>query len=424
MKRLLILLPFLLYGAEFGEVAKMVEHSGLLKAKDFEIKAQQRLYESEKGKNLFSLDASLEGIYLKTQPSINLHIPAPNLPPKFPAGAKRQFYGEVRLSYPLFSGFAISSMIQKAEWNKKKSQLEREDLKRNLYLKAASLYAATVAVKKEQKALEEALRALDLSLKKAKGFYKEQLVPLSEVKNIEAKLYSLKASLSETRVKEKNLLAQLSYLTHSKIDSVGSLLPLSLPKNFTIEDRADIKALYTMLRMDKADIRLARSSYYPKVVLLAALKGFGDTLSFEGDGFRNGDQSFIGFALRQNLFNGFSDRAKVEAARYKKLARMAYIADYKRKVLTQLMNDRRELEALKERKMWAKKELESQRSYYELVKGRFENQLASADELSRSIASLEAARAKLAAVKAKIFVQKAKILLEISTKEFERRIGL
>ena len=67
--------------------------------------------------------------------------------------------------------------------------------------------------------------------------------------------------------------------------------------------------------------------------------------------------------------------------------------------------------------MAAKEQLKSQEEYYKLIKGRFENALSSADELSRAIADLAKAKANIQQYKAKIFFQKYKILLQAGLKE-------
>ena len=54
-------------------------------------------------------------------------------------------------------------------------------------------------------------------------------------------------------------------------------------------------------------------------------------------------------------------------------------------------------------------ELKAQKEYYKLTKGRFENQLASADELSRAIADFYKAKAKVSVLKSQIFIQTTKI---------------
>lgn len=426
MKRfILITLPLLLSADSFVEVLKKIDNSGLLKAKEYEVKAKDKMYGAAKGKNLFRIDASVQGIYLKEAPRMYMHLGIPGMPKSFQAASKEQYIGEVSISYPLFSGFAITNMIDKAKFEKELSYLKKLDLKRELFLKASFLYSAIYSSQKALDALKFAKEATGVSLKKARGFYDKGLIPVSEVYNIEAKDFEIKAKIEEVNANIKNLYEKLSYLTNSKIENIDNLPDMDV-KSFKIdvENREDILAIKKGLDIDQKDIELAKSSFYPKLFLKAGIKGYGDDLDFDGDGYRNGDQSYATFVITQNIFNGLSDKNRLEAAKYKKMARFTFLNDYKRRVISDIKADIFVLNSLKEKLIWAQKRFKAQESYYELTKGRFENQLASADELSRSIASLAEAKANLEKIKSDIFYQKCKILLEISLKKFQKNFKL
>ena len=427
MKRLLLLLPLGLLAQTLPDILHHVDQNGLLKAKKYEVLAKKRLYEVAKAKNLFTIDASLQGVYLHQTPTMSLHLSLPNMPPlpsKFQAAAKEQYTGELAISYPLFTGFAITNLIQKSRLDIIKTKLEKRDLKRRLYLKASSVYGQIYALEHTKAALRKALEAMELSYRKAKGFYKQGLIPLSDLKNIEAKRYEIEAKLQEIKAATSSLYQELSYLSGQVIRSIDGLPNIALPKRLDVTKRADVLALKKALAMDRKDIGLAKSTLYPKLFVKGALRGYGNDLSLSGDGYRNGDQSYAAVVMRYNLFDGFGDKAKIEAARAKLLAKRSFLDDYLRRARTQLRSDRLTLEALKSKRVWAKKRVDAAKSYYELIKGRYDNQLASADELSRSIASLAEARAQLAGVRSRIFIQKCKIALQVSLQSFAKELGL
>ncbi len=428
MKRFVtLLLPLGLLAHTLPEILHHVDQNGLLEAKKYEVLAKKRLYEAAKAKNLFSIDASLQGIWLHETPTMSLHLSLPDMPPlpsKFQAAAKEQYTGELAISYPLFTGFAITNLIEKSKLDMVKTRLEKRDLKRRLYLKADALYGHIYALEHTKRALHKALQAMELSYRKAKGFYKQGLIPLSDLKNIEAKRYEIEAKLQEIKAATSTLYQELGYLSGQKIQSIDGLPDIELPKNLDVTKRADVLALKKALAMDRKDVALAKSALYPKLFVKGALRGYGDDLSLSGDGYRNGDQSYAAVQMRYNLFNGFGDKAKIEAARAKLLAKRSFLDDYIKRARTQLRSDQLTLRALESKRVWAKKRVEAARSYYELIKGRYDNQLSSADELSRSIASLAEARAQLAGVRSRIFVQKCKIALQVSLEHFVKELGL
>ena len=424
MKRFIFLiLPIFLSAQNLSEILKRVDNNLLLKSKDFEIKAKELLYESNRGKNLPSIDASLNALYLKETPKIYMNLNIPNMPKYFQAGSINQYTGELSLTYPIFTGFAITNLIDKSKLEVKKSILEKDNLKRNLYMKTINIYTKIYSLNQAIKATKEALKAINLSYKKAKGFYNQGLIPPSELYNIESKKYEIESLLNEYKNKRDSLFEMLDYITNSKIKDIGGLKEIDVKKSLideAIENREDILAIKELLNIDEKDIKLAKSSLYPKLFFKGAIRKYGKNLKLNGDGYKNADESYVAFNITQNIFNGFSDKKKIEAAKYKKLATLEYLKDYQKMVKSSLISDFKTLNSLKLRLISAKKRVKAAKSYEELIRGRFDNQLSSADELSRAISSLAEAKAKYYSIKAAIFNQKCQILLKTSLKRFKK----
>ena len=111
-----------------------------------------------------------------------------------------------------------------------------------------------------------------------------------------------------------------------------------------------------------------------------------------------------------------------QAASAKKLATAYLYRDYVEKIDTEIENTISWIRSLGTAKKAAEKELKALEEYYRLTQARFDNQIASADELSRSIASLSKARAKLKAIESMRFMQKCRLLLQISLGKFEEKV--
>ena len=219
----------------------------------------------------------------------------------------------------------------------------------------------------------------------------------------------------------------LSYLSGKRVRGVNGIISLRAVKRkkrmvqYAIR-RADLAALRIALHLSDADIKLAKSRFYPQIAAVAALKRKGDTLALNGDSFSGSDESYIGVSLNWNLYNGGSDRHRLEAVRLKKLTAASNFLDYRRKVAVEVENAFFDLKALKATAKSAAMQVKAQREYYRLTKGRFENQLVSADELSRSIADLAAAKAEYAVIRAQLNAQRAKIWLLAGIKSFKRAL--
>ncbi len=428
MKKIfLCLLPLVLLGSSFETVIKGVDNNLLLKSRDAQIQALRQMSEVAKAKNYPKIDLSFDMARLKDTPT-TLFVFPPFPAVVIPLGTKNNVNFKIGFVYPLFTGYAISSNIKKSKIKYIKAKLEKENLKRELYLKAVELYGGLYASNQAIKATEDGLRAIDSSLKKAQGLYKNDLLNLSGVYNIEAKKFQIEADMAKLKAKRDALSNQLAYLCGLKLSNNTILknfqdeLSLNNAIKIAIKQRKDILAIKEQLKISEYDIKLAKSLYYPTVALVGAIKKQGDNLKLNGNGYTNADSSYIGLSVKWNLFDGFANKHQEEAAFRKKEATVLFLEDYKRRVETNIKNSFLNLKALNYMLKASKKELVSQQEYYKLTKGRFDNQLCSADELSRAISSLSQAKAKVQEIKAKIFVQRCKIALEMGLDYFSKRV--
>ncbi len=424
---LIIALHGALFAQTYSEIVQAIDDSPALQsAKELSMAAGSAA-EAAEGRNLPTIDLSFSAAWLKDTPTVTFRLPG-SPPLEAPMGTKRNFIGSLRLAYPLFTGFALSAEIDMAKLEHKIAALKLLDFKRNLYITATRLASACYAADKTLAARIEAKRAMDEAYKKAKGLYDNGLLPPSDLYNIEAKRYAVEAEIVEAKTEKRKILNRLGYLLNREVGSVElplRILSIDIDEDLVIKEalrsREDIKVLRNALKTDSDRIGLAKSRLYPSIAVAAELKRRGNTPELNGDGFTNPDQSYIGATARWNLFSGFSDSKSIEAARYKHLASKAALNDYEKRVKTELKNAFLDLFALKSRLRSAKMELKARKAYCDLTKGRFENQLVGADELSRSIAELFASEAKVYVLESLIFDQKALIWLMAGVEPFKSR---
>ncbi len=409
------LLSFLSNAHTLKDILHHIDKSPALKSADMAVIASKERALATKGLNMPSIDIDFKAIHLKDTPTMILHFPALPIPTSdLPMGSRDNFEGEISISYPLFSGFAITSKIEQSRLKAEQSRLKRKDLQRELYLKAIELFGSIKSIESAIKAQKKAKKAMQDALKKAKGFYSNGLIPPSELYNIKAKLYEIDSTLAKTHSQKTKLLNMLSYLSDTKIRYIEGQINTKIPsakilKQLAHKNRSDILALKRVLNINDEQIKLAKSTLYPKVALKAGLKRHGDTLSLNGDGYTNADNSYIAMDINYNLYSGGKDIHNIESARYLKLSNESKLIDYINRVDTDIDNAYSDLTALRYQLKSASMQLKAQREYYKLTLGRFENQMASADELSRAIASLANAKAKKSAIIYSIEVQKARI---------------
>ena len=420
-----ILCAVMSYGSTLEETITLSEQNPSIKAALHQAKVYKQLNEVAKSENYPSLDLSYGATYLYEDPVIYLQGSFPGLPPgtSMQIQAKNLYSGALKLTYPLFTGFAISASIDKSKYRMNRASLEAEDVKRNLYMNIVEAYTVALSLKhligSEQKAYEATQKSYD----KAKAFFDLGMSSSAELYRIEANMNAIKAKQIQTGNGYKIALSQLSLMTKEKITDVEVLpnieeLVLDELTVQALQNRPDLQAIRLMVKEQQSAINLAKSTYYPSVALFAQASQVGDSLNLDGDGYTNKDRSGAGFIINYNLFSGFKTQSRIEAAREGKLSVELGLQAYTDKVKTEIYESYLTYKSLLGAFEAAKAQVKAQEAYEKLVLGQFENQLTDADTLSRAISSSAMSRAALISIDAQLYASYAKALLQVDNETF------
>jgi len=421
---IILIFPFCLNAESFNEIQKDITNSLKYKMQEKKIKIYEEKLNSIKAKNYGTLDLEYNAVHLFKQPVMKMDSMQPvkadtttgNLVyvpvhSELPMADKNHFTGVLKYSYPLFTGYAISNMIEKSKLELIKEKINLENVKRVLTLNAAELYSNIYALKAKINALEKAKAALLSAKEKAESFYKEGLLNKSSVDEIDAKYYEIIASIKESEAQKSSLINLLSYLINKKISKIDgvNVEKYNLPPKF--ENRPDINAIKETLKIRDKDIKLAKSKYYPQIGVEAGIKREADNIVLSNNDYQNTDKSYIALGVKYNFFDGGEKKATLEMAKLAKTTQMIYYNDYLNQVKTEYQNDLDTLKALFVRLKAAKEEIKARESYYEYIRAKFEEGLADSTDLNDAIAKLANARAKKEAIKAQIFFLNVKLKL-------------
>jgi outer membrane protein TolC len=432
MRRLVLLFSLAtppLFAQSLPELVDACRSAPLLKAAA-ETSARYRA-QSEAAKNALypTLDADFSGTYLREKPVVYLQGSFSGLPPgtTMQTQAEELYFGALTLTYPLFTGFAVTAGIEAAKIEAMRAALEAEEARRNLYLQLVRFYAEAVAMRQLVRADDEALKAMERSHEKAKGFYDQGLLAESELLRIEADRHAIGAALIRDNNRRETALLQLSYLSDT---SVKSVTPLPPPKKTdpgallrdALAKRPDLQVLKAQLNLAREQERTAESGCYPTVVLYGRLASQGDSMALDGDGYTNRDKSAAGFTVAYSLFDGFKTRYEREAARKAQLSAQWAITAYEKQIETEIRSSLLALQSLQNERDAAAARVKAETAYAAQIQGQFENQLADADLLSRAIASLAKARSERAIAEARLYAAYATLLLQVGPETFETSI--
>ena len=428
--KVFLLLPLLLNAENFNELVKKIDNSNVVKIYEKNIEIQKQKLKESKANNYGKVDVEYDYKHLFNRPvmkinssesmvasnggsgflysliykSINSQIKVGNksINSQIKVGNKNNFVGSLIYSYPLFTGFEITNAIDIGKLNLIKSKLNLQNIKRNLIINTAKLYAGIYALKEKIKALNEAKKALLSAKNQATALYKEGLLNKSALDEIDAKYYEIKADIDAIKANKKTLLNNLDYILNTQVFSVGSLPEITL-KNPNFLNRPDVKAIRQTLKIATKAINISKSGFFPKIYFQAGIKKEATDATLTNNNYRNVDNSYVAISFKYNIFNGGADRAKVEEAKISKMKAYLFFKDYLNKVKTAYQNDLLTLNALKKRFFAVKKEINARRSYYEYIRAKFDEGLADVTDLNSAIAKLVEAKAKRDYIKSQIF---------------------
>jgi outer membrane protein len=407
MKKLFFLLPVFMMAEDFTQISHLIDNSLKIKMQKQKIEIYSQQIKAQKGLNYGNLDASYNYIHLKDNPIMKTKIPGMT---QMKVGNRDNYSFELKYSYPLFTGFAITSNIEKVKLQKIKEELNLKNIKRMLTLQSGQIYANIYALKVKLKALQKAKEAVVSAVKLSQGLFKEGLLNVSSLEDIKAKKYEIDAKITNTKSQINSLLNLLSYILNKKITSISSLEDIKI-KTPNFENRADVKAIKTALKIANKDIKLAKSKFYPQVGLQAGIKREGTNAIIDKNDYQNIDKSYVALGINYNIFSGGSDKATLEMAKIAKLSTITYYNDYLNNIKTEYKNDEFKLNSLKYQLKAAIKEVKARETYFVYMKNKFKEGLVSVSDLDDAISKLAEARAKKSFIESQIFFTKLTLKL-------------
>jgi len=407
MKKIFFLLPVFIMAENFTQISNLINNSLKIKMQKQKIEIYSHKMQAQKGLDYGSLDVSYNYSHLKYNPIMRTKIPGMT---QMKVGDKDNYSFELKYSYPLFSGFAISSNIEKSKLQKIKEELNLKNIKRILTLQSGQIYANIYALKEKLKALQKAKKAVISAVDLSKALFEEGLLNIPSLEDIKAKKYEIQAEISNTKSQISSLLNSLSYILNKKIVLISSLEDIKI-KTPNFENRADVKAIKTTLKIADKDIKLAKSKFYPQIGLQVGIKREGTNAKITQNDYQNIDKSYIALGINYNIFSGGTDKAMLEMAKIQKLSAIIYYNDYLNKIKTDYENDKFALNALKSELKASLKEVKARESYFHYMKDKFKEGLVCATDLDDSISKLAKARAQKSFIESQLFFTKLTLKL-------------
>lgn len=301
------------------------------------------------------------------------------------------YHYQLSLSQPLFSGYALTARQKLAELDADMSAFELLQARHGLALEVRIAALQLLQYKTAEALAVQQRDQFKSHLHDVKTAFDEGIVPGNDRLKAEVMLASAEQQLQVATSRVLLACGRLNLLLgRSQQQQVELLEPLAgefSTRSLThlieiaLQQRPEIKLARQTLAAAGEDVRLARSSYYPHLALVARYWRDGNDPAASDNPYRNQDNALIGLHLDWNLFSSGADRARVIAGQHQQRARLQALKDLEDNIRLQVQDALLQLEVATSNQKTAATALEQARENQRLAVLQFRENLISTSDL-------------------------------------------
>ncbi|MBW1972464.1 MAG: TolC family protein, partial [Deltaproteobacteria bacterium] len=240
-------------------------------------------------------------------------------------GEKDNFKWDITLTQPIFTGFALVTKHKMAKLGIDISRVEEEQAMMDVEKRVKIAYFNILLAKKFLFVADEAVSQLEAHVRDAEKFYKQGMIAYNDL--LKSKVALSHAIQQRVKAKSELKMAISSFNTLLMLDinqksEVQDLLKersfnFSLDTLFTqaMANRPELKALRLALKNAGLAIKLAKSSYFPKIFLIGSYEQTGDNLTATNNDYGNDHNAGVTLLMQWTFFEWGKKRNEVEKYR-------------------------------------------------------------------------------------------------------------
>jgi len=194
-----------------------------------------------------------------------------------PLGWEETYQLSLGLEQPIFTGFSLKLLYELADLGLDISKIRYEFFRQEIIYRVKEGYFQILKAKKLREVTEQALKQIEAHWQVAQQFYGAGMIPKNDLLQTEVQLAQYRQNLIKAEnavaLAEANFYTILRWPTTAKIQLQEALSytpfphPLLESQNIALANRPEIKELATIWQQARKNVDLARSAYYPKIVL-------------------------------------------------------------------------------------------------------------------------------------------------------------
>jgi len=232
--------------------------------------------------------------------------------PAFIIGSKPNYRWTVGFAQPIFTGFALTTAHELAELGVDTAKLEKEEVREEIILRTKEAYFQHLLAGRFRSVAEDAVKRLRSHLKDAQAMYDAGMIPRNDLLKSEVQLADAEQELVRAGNREEltrsnlNLLLKRGINDDLLLEDILSWTPYapSLEESLRqgLEKRPEVHVMEVTVEQAGKSVRLARSHYYPGVMLVGEYYRQGDNAEVNGNDFTNTKNALIGLEAKWTFF--------------------------------------------------------------------------------------------------------------------------
>lgn len=288
-------------------------------------------------------------------------------------------------SVPLFSGFKIKNGIAVAEYAQKAQDLNIDNQKQDASIQAIELFSNLYKTQKAIAVVEENLKRSQNRVKDFTNFMNNGTVARNDLMRVQLQESNVELALAETKKNERILnynLGLLLGLENEKLtpvmsnDRIEEAISEEDYLNKAHSGRKEFEMLDYQKKIAEKSVEIAKGNYYPSVALTAGYNYYK-----VGDNITLAHSTSVGLGIKYNLSSLYKNKVAIAEAEAKALEVQNNVDLLNDAVKTQIHSAYEEYQYAQEKMNVYQKALSQAQENYRIVKTKYDNGLATTDEL-------------------------------------------
>ncbi len=298
---------------------------------------------------------------------------------------------DITVVQPLFAGFALHSKLKIAQLEQAAKELEKKQVTLDIIQATRSACHQLSLSRKLLMVSDHEVTSLEAHKRDAELFYREGLISPNDQLKAEVALANSLQNREIARSQVQKTQYALNQLLGRPLDQeINVKEKIKVPaKTFDVDalskeatDKRPIMQLLAIAR-DKLDYseKMAKSSWYPNVSLVASYQNRGKDLWARENDFSNNDESFVAVNAQWKFFSSGKTVAQMNVARKQMKALTSQTAHYRSQVLAQVRNAVLECQVAQKNIQTAEKALTQARENYRITNLQYQQQTATSTDV-------------------------------------------